>query len=113
MSMIKRKKLILAERLEIEILLGKGYSYRKIAKALGRSPNAISYEVGINGGLLGYHAIRADQYAQTRKKDTRYEWSKIESILELRAYVIAGLQQHWNPDEIAGRMKDDKEPFYT
>ena len=113
MSMKKREKLILSERLEMEILLGKGYSYRKIAKALGRSPNTISYEVEINGGLSGYNAIRADQYAQTRKKDTRYEWSKIESIPELRSYIIAGLQRHWNPDEIAGRMKNDKEPFYA
>src|SRR3989344_8984044 len=113
MSMKKREKLILSERLEMEILLGKGYSYRKIAKALGRSPNTISYEVEINGGLSGYSALNADQYAQTRKKDTRYEWSKIESAPELRAYIIAGLQQHWNPDEIAGRMKDDEEPFYA
>lgn len=111
--MIKRKKLILAERLEIEILLGKGYSYRKIAGVLGRSPNTISYEVGVNGGILGFNALRANQYARTRKKDTRREWSKIESNPELRAYIIERLEKHWNPDEIAGRMKDDKESFYA
>lgn len=113
MSMKNREKLVLSERLEIEILLGKGYSYHKIAKALGRSPNTVSYEVGINGGILGYNAIRANQYARTRKKDTRHEWSKIEHHIELRAYIIAGLVKGWNPDEIAGRMKDDHEPFYA
>lgn len=113
MSMKKREKLILSERLEIEILLGKGYSYRKIAKALGRSPNTISYEVGVNGGILGYNALRADQYARTRKKDTRHEWSKIEHNPELRAYIIAGLEKHWNPDEIAGRMRIEGQPFYA
>lgn len=113
MSMKKREKLILSERLEIEILWGKSYSYRKIAKALGRSPNTISYEVGINGGMLGYNALRADQYAHTRKKDTRREWSKIEHDHELRQYIIERLEKHWNPDEIAGRMKDDGEPFYA
>ena len=75
MSMKKREKLVLSERLEIEILLGKEYSYRKIGGVLGRSPNTISYEVDINGGLAGYNALRADQYAHTRKKDTRREWS--------------------------------------
>lgn len=113
MSMIKRKKLILAERLEIEILLGKGYSYRKIAKALGRSHNTISYEVELNGGLAGYGALNADQYARTRKKDTRREWSKIEHNQELRQYIIERLEKHWNPDEISGRMKDDRESFYA
>ena len=111
--MKKREKLILSERLEIEILLGKGYSYRKIAKALGRSPNTISYEVAINGGLSGYNAIRADQYARTRKKDTRYEWSKIEQNQELRQYIIECLEKHWNPDEISGRMKEEKKPWYA
>lgn len=113
MSMINREKIVLSERLEIEILLSKSYSYRKIAKALGRSPNTISYEVGINGGVMGYNAIRANQYARTRKKDTRHEWSKIEHHIELRAYIITGLEKHWNPDEIAGRMKRDREPFYA
>lgn len=105
--------MVLSERLEIQILLGKGYSYRRIAKALGRSPNTISYEVNVNGGILGYNAINADQYARTRKKDTRHEWSKIESIPKLRAYIIVSLEQHWNPDEISGRMRRKNQPFYV
>jgi len=111
--MRKREKLTKSERLEIEILLGKGYSYRKIAKTLDRSPNTISYEVDINGGKEGYNALNADQYARTRKKDTRHDWSKIESQPKLKAYIIAGLKKHWNPDEISGRMKREKQPFYA
>ena len=113
MSMKKREKLILSERLEMEILLGKGYSYRKIAKALGRSPNTISYETATNSGLLGYNALNANQYAATRKKDTRREWSKIEHNQELRQYIIDGPEKHWNPDEISGRMKEEKKPWYA
>lgn len=111
--MIKQKKLTKSERLELEILLDKGYSYRKIAKALGRSPNTISYEIKANGGIKGYNAIRADQYARTRKKDTRHEWSKIEHNNELGTYIIQALEKHWNPDEISGRMKKEKQPFYA
>ena len=113
MRMTKRKKLTKSERQEIEILLDKDYSYRRIAKALGRSPNTISYEVEVNGETLGYNAIRADQYARTRKKDTRHEWSKIESNLGLRECIISGLEKHWNPDEISGRMRKDNQSFYA
>jgi len=93
--------------------LAKGYSYRQIAKTLGRSPNTISYETATNSGLLGYNALNANQYAATRKKDTRREWSKIEHNQELRQYIIDGPEKHWNPDEISGRMKEEKKPWYA
>lgn len=110
--MVKKQKLSLSERLEIEILLSKGYSYRVIARCLCRSPNTISYEIEANGGNLGYNALNADQYARTRKKDTRRDWSKIESDLKLKQYIIDSLEKHWNPDEISGRMKKEKKPWY-
>jgi len=102
-----------AERDEIEILLGKGYSLRSIARVLNRSPNTVSYEIATNGGRNGYRAQYAQQYAHTRAKDKRWQWSKIEHMPELRAYIIAGLQQHWNPDEISGKMKRDRTSFYA
>ncbi|MEI6650111.1 MAG: helix-turn-helix domain-containing protein [Candidatus Moraniibacteriota bacterium] len=40
--MEKMKKLSRAERLEIGILLDKGYSCRAIAESMGRSPNTIA-----------------------------------------------------------------------
>jgi transposase, IS30 family len=111
--MIKREKLKKAERSELEILLGKGYSLRSIAGALNRSPNTISYEIRTNGGRKGYRADYANQYARTRAKDKRWQWSKIENNIHLRAYIIAGLHEHWNPDEISGRMKQECQPFYA
>ncbi len=111
--MIKRGKLSKSERLEIEILLDKKYSFRAIARSMSRSPNTISYEVRVNGGRMRYNALNAHQYARTRKKDTRREWSKIEHNGELREYIIQCLEKHWNPDEIAGRMKKEKKPWYS
>ena len=61
--MAKKPKLKLVDRLEIKILLDKGYSYRAIARSMGRSPNTISYEVEVNGGILGYNSQNADIYA--------------------------------------------------
>ena len=57
--------------------------------------------------------VNADMYARTHKKDTRREWSKIEHNQELKTYMIEGLEKHWNPDEISGRMKKEKKPWYA
>jgi len=111
--MAKKPKLSLAEREEIEILLGKGYSSRAIGKALGRGHNTVSYEIKENGGVLTYNAQNAHQYAQTARKDTRREWSKIEHTAEMKQYIIQCLEKHWNPDEISGRMKKEKKPWYA
>jgi len=111
--MAKKPKLKLVDRLEIKILLDKGYSKRAIARSMGRSPNTIAYEVDVNGGVLGYNPQNADIYARTRKKDTRKEWSKIEHNTEMKAYIIQCLEKHWNPDEISGRMKLEKKPWYA
>lgn len=106
-------KLKRVERFEIKILLGKGYSYREIARALERSPNTISYEIKTNTGVNGYNPSNANIYAKVRRMDTRKDWSKIEKSKELREYIIKGLKEHWNPDEISGRMKKQKKPFYA
>ena len=111
--MVKKPKLKLVDRLEIKILLEKGYSLRAIARSMDRSPNTIAYEVEVNGGRNGYNPQFADQYARTRKKDTRHDWSKIEHMPELRTYIIEKLEAHWNPDEISGRMKKEKKPYYA
>lgn len=111
--MKKSKKLCRTERLEIEVLLGKGHSMRQIARVLGRSPNTVSYEVDTNGGKTRYQAIYAHQHARTRKKHARYQWKKIEHDDALKAYVIEGLLKYWNPDEIAGKMQKEGQPFYA
>ena len=99
-----------SERDEIEILRKKGYSMRDIAKVFGRSPNTISYE--LKRVPSGYKATHAKIYAHTALKFRGLQWSKIEKEKELKEYIIAGLKKHWNPDEISGRMKKEKQSFY-
>jgi len=111
--MVKKPKLKLVDRLEIKILIDKGYSLRAIGRSMERGHNTIPYEVNTNGGILGYNPYNADIYARTRKRDTRREWSKIEHDAEMKAYIIACLEKHWNPDEISGRMKKEKKPWYV
>lgn len=106
--MEKKPKLKLADRLEIRILLDRGYSLRAIARSMGRSHNTISYEVGTNGGEQGYNPQNADIYARTRKKNAKVQWKKIEENNGLKGFIIGKLAEHWNPDEISGYMKRKK-----
>ena len=94
--------LIKAERLEIKILLDKAYSMRSIAKSMERSPNTISYEIKHNSVQNKYNPHKAHRKAQTRKKYRRFQYSKIEKYPEIKAIIIQKLEEHWNPDEIAG-----------
>lgn len=96
-----------AERLEISILDGKGYSIRAIARVLNRSPNTISYELGQNRTRGIYDPRKAQAKARLRKRMRRFQWRKIEQSAELRHYVIQGLEKHWNPDEISGRLRKE------
>ena len=111
--MTKKPKLKLVDRLEIKILLSKGYSYRAIARSMGRGHNTVAYEVEVNGGISGYNPHNADIYARVRKRNTRREWSKIEHTPELKADIITGLEQHSNPDENSGKKKKEKKPWYA
>jgi len=111
--MKKREKLKRAERLEIAILLKKDYSFREIANALERSPNTISYEIknrSVNGE---YDPIKAHNKARLKLRQRRFQWRKIEENTELKQDVIKGLKKHWNPDEIAGRIKRENKSFYV
>lgn len=110
---MKTTNLTRAERFEINILIERMYSLRAIARALGRSPNTISYEIRNNSTNGVYDPQKADAKARVKKKYRRLNWMKIEENGALRKYVIAGLKQHWGPDEIAGKMRVDSEPFYA
>ncbi len=111
--MKKREKLKSAERLEISILLGKGYSLREIAGALNRVPNTISYEIKNNSVNGIYDPIKAQNKARLKLRQRRFQWKKIEEDIKLKQYVIESLKNHWNPDEISGRMERERKPFYV
>ena len=111
--MTNKADLTRAERLEMGILLEKGYSGRAVARALSRSPNTISYELLWNSTSGVYDPLKADAKARVRKHYRKLEWSKIEQYPELKTFVIEKLEAHWNPDEIAGYVKRTKEVPYV
>ena len=101
------------DRNEIEALLNRHYGIREIAQVLNRSPNTISYEVRVNSVDGEYVASKAHSKARVSRKSRRYQQFKIEKDPSLKAYVVDGLKQHWNPDEISGTMRETNQPFYV
>ncbi len=102
-----------AERLEIKILLDKQYSLRAIGTAMKRSPNTISYEIKHNSVNSAYDPHKSHIKAQVRKKYRRFQYSKIEQYPKIKEIIIAKLESHWNPDEIAGWLKDNQPKLYV
>jgi transposase, IS30 family len=102
-----------AERLEMKILLERGYSQRAIARTMKRGKSTISYELSENSTNGKYDPLKAHAKARKRKQLRRKGWKKIEQEPELKRHIIAQLKEHWNPDEIAGEMKEIKRPFYV
>lgn len=102
-----------AERSEIAILKDRRCSLRDIAKALGRSPNTVSYEIKKNSVAGVYDPLKAKQKARLSRRSRRYQQHKIERNAALKAYVVSGLRAGWNPDEISGAMRESKQAFYA
>ncbi len=108
--MLQTKKYIIlssAERSEIQILLKKGYSLRKIAEALLRSPNTISREIRVNSVNGEYNAKKAKAKSRVSRRSRRYQWQKIEQHNGLRSFIISKLAppHSWSPRVISGHLK--------
>lgn len=97
-----RKHLSLEDREDISRGLALEQSLRVIALRLGRPTSTVSREVQRNGGRLHYRAARADRATCQRAK--RPKATKLDQQPALRLFVENGLEQHWSPEEICGRL---------
>ena len=104
----------LKERKYLQQLLSEGYSFRKIAEILERSPSTISREVNRNKA----------KYKPHRKSDNKYWYNhwraqnlyirrrreQVRAALQPETtewnYIVAGLQQYWSPETICGRWHE-------
>ena len=93
----------LEDREEISRGLALGYSYVRIARALGRAVSTISREVGRNGGRTLYRASEAD--ALCWRRAARPKRCVLARRPELAMVVAEKLEDHWAPQQIAGWLK--------
>lgn len=112
--MKKAKKLSQNERDRIAILFNEEKrKLREIARTIGRVVSTISYEIKKNSTNGIYDSTKAHRKARLSKRKGKHGYRKIEKFPKLKKYIIEKLKLGWNPDEISGRMKLDKEPFYV
>ena len=97
-----------AERQTIYKLLGRKIPLTQIAKIVGRHHSTLYRELRRNY----FHDREYPQYsgwfsrnATERARKRRYKRRKLERDRELRLHVIEKLEQHWSPEQIAGRLK--------
>jgi len=94
------------ERLELEILLNKGYSQRRIAKVLNISPATISRELR-RKTPSSYIVQKAQHKAYLKRKYSKYQGMKIREDMKLENYITKYLKQGWSPEQISGRLAQE------
>jgi IS30 family transposase len=96
-------RLSVEERFDIRLGLERGWSLRRIAAAVGRSPSTVSREVAANGGRAGYAPVTAHSRAAAAAR--RPKPTKIAVNAALRERVVADLERLWSPEQIARRLR--------
>lgn len=95
------------DRLELSILLKKGYSRRAIASALGKSHSSVIRELKRNQVKGQYVPDKANHKAYVKRKYSKYQGMKVVNNQEIRDYIEEKLKLDWSPEAIAGRLKLD------
>jgi IS30 family transposase len=95
-----------AERLEIAILLKKGYKLREIARVLERSVGTLSDEIRNNSVDEIYDPHKANHKAYVKRKYSKYQGMKVVSDKDLRNYVEEKIIEGWSPETISGRITE-------
>lgn len=118
----KYEHLTQLKRDRLEALLLGGHNQSEIAKILNVDKSTVSREIKrnrrrkkIKGGIKygSYESDTADHKAYLRRYYAKYQGQKINENNELRKYIIEGLKKFKSPDEISGRMRKEKQPFYA
>ena len=95
-----------SNRLELSILLNRGYSYREIARSLKKNHSSISREIKNNSVNGQYDPEKAQIKAAIKRKKSKYKGMKVREHPGLENYVTDKITRYWSPEEIAGRIKN-------
>ena len=112
----------LDERKYLQQLLGEGYSFRKVAAFLGRSPSSVSREVNRNRAKYKphrkpdnpywYNSWRAQNlYIRRRREQNR---AALRPDTDEWNFIVERLEWLWSPEAIAGRWRlenPDRKPL--
>jgi transposase, IS30 family len=100
------RQLAREQRYQIYALMKAGQNQSQIAVVVGCHKSTISRELRRNCGQKGYRPYQADELAFDRQCDAYrariapQTWQQVERLL----------RQEWSPEQIAGRLKLEKQP---
>jgi IS30 family transposase len=98
------------ERYHIQIMRKQKVSLGDIAKGMGRNKGTISRELKRNTGQRGYRYKQANEMAKQRHADKP---KAIKLTDELQNYATTKLKQHWSPEQIRGRLKQEGKAYIS
>src|SRR3989338_3482361 len=115
---MKRKKgfkhLGQSARDRLDILLREGYSQVEIALVLKVNKSTVSREIKKRKRKNGiYDSDTAQHKAGVNRSNSKHQGMKVEANSDLKHYIIKNLIACRSPDEIAGRMRLEQQPFYA
>jgi len=97
----------------MEDLLNEGLKQKNISVILKVDPSCISRERKRRRKNGYYDADTAEKKAHKKRSEASYKGKKVEKNKEMKKYIIEELKAKRSPDEISGRMKLEKKPFYA
>jgi len=102
---VPTSRLSLPERVEIQLGLQRGESYRSIGRRIGRAASTVCREVRVDGGLKHYAPFRAHRRAEAMRR--RPKPTKLACHPALRSRVEADLERLWSPRQICRRLRSE------
>lgn len=102
--MIKYQRITLVEREEISRQIASGYSLRKIAQGINRSPSTISRELWRCVIDRKYYRAVFAQQRWNRMRHKHRKNRKLATNSQLRKIVMQYLRKNWSPEQIAKRL---------
>ena len=103
---MRYRQLAREQRYQIKALMKQGHNQTQIAANIGCDKSTISRELKRNRGWKGYRPHQADELAYDRQCEayrSRIAWKTWQEVERL-------LRQDWSPQQIAGRLKFEKQP---
>jgi len=96
------------KRMELAILLGKGYSVADIAGQLGYHRSTLYREITRNSVSGQYDAVKAEHKHHVRRRASKYQGMRILKDVKLREFIETKLlDDQWSPEQIAGRLASE------
>lgn len=107
------RHLVQQDRDRIEGMLDASEEQKTIAKILKVDPSTISRERKRKRKNGRYDATVAQTKAQVKRSHSKYRGMKIENNRPMKQYIVRMLRQKRSPDEIAGRMRRERQLFFA